>query len=284
MFREVPTATGRSERQELKRCSAAPGSPKVWKLGTSKSKKLLIKFAEGRVLLVNFFPLTMGISRLVMILSLLAGGTTVVILAMTLLLDASKISEAIGVENRLCSNRLATESERSEQILEAFEHMSPFIFPQLYRCKIKIEDLPAEDIHASQSREDIWLFEKIFSLQLPDDLVSGKFIEIGALDGRTFSNTLYFEKKWDWRGILIEGHPANQPALRAAQDFRKNAAIFTVAICAFTDDKQVGNLSFTSGGGAVGASVSHASEQFLKGWHGGVTEGSTLFPKTDLIA
>ena len=37
----------------------------------------------------------------------------------------------------------------------------------------------------------------------------GFFIECGALDGETRSNTLYMERNLDWEGILIEGDPHN---------------------------------------------------------------------------
>uniref|UniRef100_A0A7S0QQG9 Methyltransferase FkbM domain-containing protein n=1 Tax=Cryptomonas curvata TaxID=233186 RepID=A0A7S0QQG9_9CRYP len=145
-------------------------------------------------------------------------------------------------------------------------HMAPFAFPQLYRCLMKIEDQPQSNEYGSQSHEDSWLYDKIFSKS--PDMIGGTFIEIGALDGRTYSNTLYFEKKWDWRGILIEGHPGNQAALRANQDFRKNSAIFTVAICNLTSEGKHGELKFTPGGGAVGASTEMANPAFLKAWHG----------------
>ena len=33
---------------------------------------------------------------------------------------------------------------------------------------------------------------------------NGVFLEMGALDGHTFSNTLFYEEKRGWRGLLIE--------------------------------------------------------------------------------
>lgn len=36
---------------------------------------------------------------------------------------------------------------------------------------------------------------------------NGFFVELGANDGYTQSNTIYFEKKKNWRGILIEPSP-----------------------------------------------------------------------------
>ncbi|XP_042205019.1 uncharacterized protein LOC121854415 [Homarus americanus] len=37
----------------------------------------------------------------------------------------------------------------------------------------------------------------------------GFFVECGALDGETRSNTLVFEKRFGWHGVLIEGDPKN---------------------------------------------------------------------------
>ena len=39
------------------------------------------------------------------------------------------------------------------------------------------------------------------------DYKNGFFVELGANDGFTASNTLYFERKKNWRGILIEPSP-----------------------------------------------------------------------------
>ena len=132
-------------------------------------------------------------------------------------------------------------------------------FPQLYRCPV--EKPSGNDEHFSQSREDVWLFDKIFSKDA--SLSNGTFVEIGALDGRTYSNTLYFEQKWDWRGLLIEGTPSNQQHLRATS--RKNVAVFTAGVC----KGNPGLLSFTAGGGAVGTSKEFSSPEFLRRWHGG---------------
>ncbi|KAF6201526.1 hypothetical protein GE061_003917 [Apolygus lucorum] len=38
---------------------------------------------------------------------------------------------------------------------------------------------------------------------------NGFFIEVGALDGETRSNTLYFERFLNWTGLLIEPDPLN---------------------------------------------------------------------------
>lgn len=54
----------------------------------------------------------------------------------------------------------------------------------------------------SQQNEDKYLYEKYLNYK------NGFFIEIGAMDGITFSNTKFFEDELNWSGILIE--PTNQ--------------------------------------------------------------------------
>ena len=51
----------------------------------------------------------------------------------------------------------------------------------------------------SQAGQDKFLHTKIFK-----NFKKGYFIDIGAYDGITFSNTLFFEKKLQWRGICVE--------------------------------------------------------------------------------
>ena len=133
-----------------------------------------------------------------------------------------------------------------------------FVFPQLYRCPAIESQIPAE--HQSQSNEDIWLYEKIFSRNISRS--KGTFLEIGALDGMKYSNTWYFEKAFDWRGILIEGLPSNQPNLRGTS--RVNVAVFTAGIC----KDNPGSLTFTQGGGAVGGTKEFSTPEFLLSWHG----------------
>lgn len=42
----------------------------------------------------------------------------------------------------------------------------------------------------------------------------GFFVECGALDGETRSNTLYLERYLKWSGLLIEGDPLNYDKLK----------------------------------------------------------------------
>ena len=151
--------------------------------------------------------------------------------------------------------------------------IAPFLFPQLYRCPMNISEQPQVNEHASQAHEDEWLYDRIFSKVPFDQRFGGTFLEIGALDGRRYSNTWYFEKKWDWRGILIEGHPSNSPALRQIQGSRNNSAIFTTGVCDLTNGRP-GSLLFTQKGKEFGAVVADASPKFLAKWHKGRTDGA----------
>jgi hypothetical protein len=73
-------------------------------------------------------------------------------------------------------------------------YSAPFLFPQLYRQARKVEELPEAMEYSSQTNEDRWLYAQIWS-KLPKEQAIGRtFVEIGALDGRTYSNTWMFEK------------------------------------------------------------------------------------------
>ncbi len=59
------------------------------------------------------------------------------------------------------------------------------------------------------------------------DFEGGFFIEAGANDGYTQSNTYYLEKKRAWTGVLVEGIPALFDKCRSE---RENAAVFNFAL------------------------------------------------------
>src|ERR1700722_4426554 len=64
----------------------------------------------------------------------------------------------------------------------------------------------------SQFGQDKFVFERFFK----DSREPGVFVEIGAYDGVTFSNTLLFEEL-GWRGICIEPMPSAFEKLQAAR-------------------------------------------------------------------
>jgi FkbM family methyltransferase len=57
-------------------------------------------------------------------------------------------------------------------------------------------------MHHSQCQEDKYLNQHFFKNKR-----NGIYIELGALDGKLYSNTKFFQDELDWRGILIEPHP-----------------------------------------------------------------------------
>jgi len=149
--------------------------------------------------------------------------------------------------------------------------IAPFVFPQLYSC-VK-ESIPSLNEFYGQSSEDLWLWINIFEKLSRNETLGGTFLEIGGLNGIKYSNTFFFEKKLDWRGILIEGHPDNR--IRDSQSQRSNSAIFTVAICDIVAGLP-GNINFTNKGGAVGAAVAQSNTFFLNHWHKNDFHGPTV--------
>jgi hypothetical protein len=69
-----------------------------------------------------------------------------------------------------------------------------------------------------------WIFNNTIQNQNP-----GIFVELGALDGVTYSNTLFFERMFDWRGVLIEAQPGNAQNLLRAD--RKRTVKLPIGIC-----------------------------------------------------
>lgn len=76
----------------------------------------------------------------------------------------------------------------------------------------------------SQMNQDIILDEQLFRGK-----ENGIFVEIGALDGISGSNTYFFEKERNWSGILIEPNPIEFKKLLECKrplSKKENCAIF----------------------------------------------------------
>ena len=54
----------------------------------------------------------------------------------------------------------------------------------------------------------------------------GFFVECGALDGETRSNTLFFERERGWSGLLIEADPLNSRQL-----IKKHRKDYSAPVC-----------------------------------------------------
>src|SRR5947207_13570279 len=64
----------------------------------------------------------------------------------------------------------------------------------------------------SQVGQDRFLLENFFRGKR-----GGVFLDIGAYDGETLSNTLFFEKTMGWTGLCVEPLPAAFAKLRATR-------------------------------------------------------------------
>lgn len=56
-------------------------------------------------------------------------------------------------------------------------------------------------VSLSQAGQDYWVYGEVFNE------AEGFFLDVGAYDGVLFSNTFILEKRYNWKGICIEGNP-----------------------------------------------------------------------------
>lgn len=78
----------------------------------------------------------------------------------------------------------------------------------------------------SQDGQDYYITNKIFNRKR-----DGIFVEIGANDGISFSNTYYMERELGWKGICIEPHPGSFQRLTK----NRNCILVNGAISSRTD-------------------------------------------------
>lgn len=100
----------------------------------------------------------------------------------------------------------------------------------------------------SQLDQDLW------ALTDTDWKCGGFFVEIGAFDGVTFSNTLLLEKFFGWRGILAEPNPLMTEHIREAR---------TAPLCVQPVDAVSGRevtMLFVAGAPELSAMKEHASK------------------------
>lgn len=92
----------------------------------------------------------------------------------------------------------------------------------------------------SQVGEDEFLLEHFFFGR-----TGGTFIEMGGVDGLKLSNSYFFEKQRDWRGLMIEGSPRNAEKLHMN---RPKAITVNAMVCGEERD-----LHWMDNGGVGGA-------------------------------
>ena len=92
---------------------------------------------------------------------------------------------------------------------------------------------------------------KYFSLNQLDrklekyvDYDNGSFVELGANDGVTQSNSLYFEKHRNWRGLLVEPTPQN--FLKCRQNRSASNSIYCAACVSFDYDQEFVRIAYSN--------------------------------------
>lgn len=76
------------------------------------------------------------------------------------------------------------------------------------------------------------------------DYDSGYFVEMGANDGVTQSNSLYFEKHRNWRGLLVEPVPQNY--LKCQKNRSKKDSIYCAACVSFGYDQEFVRIAYSN--------------------------------------
>jgi len=72
----------------------------------------------------------------------------------------------------------------------------------------------------------------------------GFYVESGAFDGETGSNTLYFERRRGWTGLLVEPSPLNLPKLQAK---KRHAYVFSGCLSDSYEQAWLGDLLVSNG-------------------------------------
>jgi FkbM family methyltransferase len=112
---------------------------------------------------------------------------------------------------------------------------------------------PAAPIFYGQCGEDKLVFEKYFTNKR-----NGVFLELGALDGVTYSNTKFFEDTLQWSGILIEPIPHNYEKCKRS---RPRSLVYNCIVSSNEEPMEI----YVNG--AVSSVKDHTTAEFFNGWH-----------------
>jgi FkbM family methyltransferase len=118
----------------------------------------------------------------------------------------------------------------------------------------------------SQRGEDLTLLPALLALTGGR---TGTFVEIGALDGVFYSNTLMLERCYGWTGLLIEANPSNAARLRRNLAAGRRDATKAQAEYAAVCDHAGGVVNMTATGGAVAGAVETFTPEHLSQWGNG---------------
>jgi hypothetical protein len=80
----------------------------------------------------------------------------------------------------------------------------------------------------SQFFQDEAVFKLAFANQVNGPVAGLRFVEFGASDGFYNSNSIFFEKAFGWRGLLLEGDPQ---LVAQAKSVRKQSTVLNTLVC-----------------------------------------------------
>lgn len=112
---------------------------------------------------------------------------------------------------------------------------------------------PPKPVFYGQCGEDDYIYNTYFKNKR-----NGIFLELGALDGVTYSNTKFFEDTLGWSGVLIEPLPQQYERCRLT---RPRSLVYNCIVSTSPDP-----LEFYVNG-AVSSVKDHTSPHHFAGWH-----------------
>lgn len=121
-------------------------------------------------------------------------------------------------------------------------------------------------VWTSQLGQDAWVAQHIHKHKR-----GGYFVDIGAHDGKSLSNTYAFEKYYGWTGICVEPMPDKFPLLKAA---RPNSICLDV--CAYNTDDGTVDFLLADPNKEDGMYSGVQSDLTHQGVHGKIQKTKTL--------
>lgn len=113
----------------------------------------------------------------------------------------------------------------------------------------------------AQDLEDVVLLPLLINAAMHHGATT--FVELGAFDGKTFSNSYMLEACFGWHGLLIEGNPANFARTKANRPSPHNRVI-NMAVC---NQAGPGYVNFSAAASAMSGDESAMSESFKRQHH-----------------
>lgn len=91
------------------------------------------------------------------------------------------------------------------------------------------ENVEAKDLMSvSQAGQDFWVYSEVFN-----EMRGGYFVDIGAHDGLTFSNSYLLEKRYGWSGMCVEANPQTFKLLKL------NRTVSCINVCLDSEQRKV---------------------------------------------